>query len=172
MRRWLPLVAAAGLAAAALLVLVSVLQPAPPATRQDQARALAAELRCPDCESLSVAESRTAAAAAIRAEIDQQLAAGRSPADIRASFVARYGEWILLQPSSPLVWLLPIAALLAGVALFGWWLIGREPRPGPADRGETVGPIRKAAAGDLANVAGGSQAERQRVRDEAAQLDG
>ncbi|HEX6655814.1 MAG TPA: cytochrome c-type biogenesis protein CcmH, partial [Candidatus Limnocylindria bacterium] len=110
MRRWLLPLAAVGVAALAFGVLLAMLQPAAPATRAEQARALAAELRCPDCESLSVAESRTASAAAIRQEIDQQLAAGRTPAEIRASFVARYGEWILLQPTSPLIWILPAVA--------------------------------------------------------------
>ena len=150
-----------GLAGLALVVLLAVAQPAPSATRQEQARALAAELRCPDCESLSVAESRTAAAAAIRAEIDQQLAAGRSPSDIRASFVARYGEWILLQPTNPLIWIVPVMALLVGVALFAWWLLGRRPRPEPSEAPAPAPPL----------PSGGS-AERQRIRDEAELLDG
>jgi cytochrome c-type biogenesis protein CcmH len=153
--RWALPAAALGLAALAIGVLLVALQPPAAATRQEQARALAAELRCPDCESLSVAESRTAAAAAIRAEIQDQLAAGRSPADIRARFVARYGEWILLQPTGPLIWLLPLAALFAGLALFGWWLRGRR-RAGVAPP----------AATDVAPT------ERQRIRDEAELLDG
>jgi cytochrome c-type biogenesis protein CcmH len=155
MRRWALPAAALALVALAVAVLLVVLQPAPAATRQEQARALAAELRCPDCESLSVAESRTAAAAAIRAEFEEQLAAGRSPADIRDTFVARYGEWILLQPMSPLIWLVPIVALLAGVGVFGWWLRGRRPSP--------------SAPTDARDIAA---AERQRIRDEADLLDG
>jgi len=157
--RWLPFAAAAALAVGAVSVLVMVVQPAAPITRQDEARTLAAELRCPDCESLSVAESRTAAAAAIRTEIDQQLAAGRSPADIRASFVARYGEWILLEPMSPLVWLLPVLALLIGTALFGWWLFGR-------DRG------RRSRPGVAPGMTQPSIAELERIREEAEGLDG
>jgi cytochrome c-type biogenesis protein CcmH len=154
-KRWALPAATLGLAALAIGALLVAVQPSAPATRQEQARALAAELRCPDCESLSVAESRTAAAAAIRAEIEEQLAAGRAPADVRASFVARYGEWILLQPTSPLIWLVPIIALLAGVAIFGWWLLGR--RPSRAGEPQSVGV---------------APAERQRIRDEAEQLDG
>lgn len=156
MRRWLLPAAAGGLFVAAIVVLIAVAQPAPPVTREQQARALAAELRCPDCESLSVAESRTTAAAAIRAEIDEQLAAGRTPEQIRATFVARYGEWILLQPSNSLIWLVPVVALLVGVALFGWWLLGRRDAPSPP-------------AGAPATM--GSN-ERRRVRDEAELLDG
>jgi cytochrome c-type biogenesis protein CcmH len=144
-----------GLAALTIGVMLAVIQPAPHMTRQEQSRALAAELRCPDCESLSVAESRTAAAAAIRAEIDEQLAAGRSPADIRASFVSRYGEWILLQPTSALIWTVPVVALLVGLALFGWWLLGRRAAPLPPEAS-----------------APGAAAERERIRDEAELLDG
>jgi cytochrome c-type biogenesis protein CcmH/NrfF len=154
MRRWLVPAAAVALALLALVLLVVAMQSASPVSRDQQVRALAAELRCPDCESLSVAESRTAAAAAIRAEIAEQLAVGRTPDQVRASFVARYGEWILLQPRNPLIWLVPVVALLIGVALFGWWLRGR--RSVPHSR-------------TPATVAG---EERQRVRDEADLLDG
>jgi cytochrome c-type biogenesis protein CcmH len=153
-------IAALAVAAVTIAVLVAWIQPAPAPTRQEQSRALAAELRCPDCESLSVAESRTAAAAAIRAEIDQQLAAGRSPAEIRASFIARYGEWILLQPTSPFIWIVPVIALLVGVAVLGWWLVGHRSTSGAA----TTEP-------DPATNAPAT-AERQRIRDEAELLDG
>lgn len=160
MRRWRLPLAIVALAALAIGVLLAAVQPHAPAAREDQARALAAELRCPDCESLSVAESRTAAAAAIRAEIEAQLAAGRSPAAIRASFVARYGEWILLQPTSALIWFVPVIALLAGVALFGWWVLGR--------RAES--PTRDANPPTSSPIA--PPAERDRIRQEAADLDG
>ena len=99
------------------------------------AQALAAELRCPDCQALSVAESRTAAANAIRTEISAQLAAGRTPAEVRRHFVDRYGEWILLRPASPVAWLLPLAAIAAAVALLAAWLLrrgGPQAPPPPA----------------------------------------
>jgi cytochrome c-type biogenesis protein CcmH len=155
MRRWLLPAAAGGLAILAITVLVVVTQPAPLVTRDQQAQVLAAELRCPDCESLSVAESRTTAAAAIRAEIDEALAAGRTQDEIRATFVARYGEWILLQPTNALIWLVPVVGLLIGVALFGWWLLGRSATSSPPASVSTV-------ASD----------ERQRIRDEVELLDG
>jgi cytochrome c-type biogenesis protein CcmH len=144
--------AALALGALVIGVVAASLRPSTPPTAAEQARLLAAELRCPDCQALSVAESRTVAAEAIRAEIAEQLAAGRSADEVRASFVARYGQWILLQPADPLVWVLPALALLAGVGAFWWWLRGRLVRapsaPAPAD------------------------GERQRVRDELEALDG
>jgi cytochrome c-type biogenesis protein CcmH len=127
--------------------------PRDPPTAAERARAIAAELRCPDCQALSVAESRTAAAAAIRAEIAEQLAAGRAPDEIRQHFVARYGDWIMLAPTNPLAWWLPAAAILAGAAAFGWWWFGGR-RPSPA---AAVRPI--------------SDDDRRRVRDAAEALD-
>jgi cytochrome c-type biogenesis protein CcmH len=155
MRRLLLPAALGGLLALAAVTVVLLLQPAPPQTAAAQASMLAAELRCPDCQALSVAESRTAAAEAIRREIDQQLAAGRTPDEVRQHFVARYGQWILLQPADPLIWLLPAGALLAGIGVFSWWLL--RVRDG------------RAAASPPPAV---DEADRRRVRDEVEALDG
>lgn len=123
------------------------------------AAALAGELRCPDCQGLSVADSRTAAADAIRREIADQLAAGRSPDEIRHTFVARYGEWILLAPRDPSAWLIPGVALLAGLGVLGSWLLaGRRRAPGGPPTGAATS---NAATGDA----------RARVRDELEALD-
>ena len=145
--------AIAALLALGALVLVDAVRPAVPLTQAEQARQLAAELRCPDCQALSVAESQTAAAAAIRRQIVEQLAAGKSEAQVRDYFVERYGEWILLAPTSPLAWWVPPAALVAGIGLLAWWLrrgrsVAATPDPAPPD-----------------------PAVRSRLRDEVEQLD-
>lgn len=147
----------AGVAVLVVVAVVAVGSLAAPAPTDDaaRARALAAELRCPDCQALSVAESRTAAAAAIRAEIEAQVAAGRSDAEIRAHFVDRYGSWILLVPADPLIWILPVAALLAGAAGLVIWL----------HRGRSSEPVAAAATGPV-------DGERRRIRDELEALDG
>jgi cytochrome c-type biogenesis protein CcmH len=128
-------IAVAALLALAGLVVVEALRPPPPPTQAEQALALARELRCPDCQALSVAESQTAAAAAIRRQIVEQLAAGKTPDQVRAYFVARYGDWIRLEPSSALAWWLPPGALLLGVGILAWWL-----RRGRGDPPPPVGP--------------------------------
>lgn len=143
--------AAAGLVALVALAIISALQPVVPATRAEQATRLATELRCPDCAGLSVAESTSASASAIRAEIAVQLSTGATSDEVRHHFVERYGEWILLSPTSPISWLLPVLVVLAGMVGLVVWLARRDPAaPTPAPT----------APADL-----------QRVRDEAEALD-
>ena len=91
-------------------------------------RALAGELRCPDCQGLSVADSQTASAREIRRQVNE-LVAARATDDARAHFVGRYGESILLAPTSPVASLLPFAVLALGVAALATWLVRRRSPP-------------------------------------------
>jgi cytochrome c-type biogenesis protein CcmH len=151
-RRYALPIAMAALLALGALILFDALGHAPALTQTEQAAQVASELRCPDCQSLSVGESQTAAAGAIRRQIVELLQAGQTPEQVRQHFVDRYGEWILLSPGSPLVWLLPFAALLMGIGLLGWWL--RHGRSGTKSPGRPP-----------------SEAVRDRIRDEVEQLD-
>ena len=147
-------VALAALLALGGLVAVMVLRPAIPASRAELARQIAADLRCPDCQGLSVADSSSTSAGEIRREIDAQLSAGRSPDQVRQGFVDRYGEWILLSPTALIAWLLPAAVLLAGVGALAFWILrGRAPAV------QLAGPAV-------------SERDRARAREEAEALDG
>ncbi len=98
-------------------------------TAAQRVDALAAELRCPDCQGLSVADSPTRSAREMRRQIGDLVADGADDDAVRAHFTARYGEWIRLAPSSPAVWLIPFAAVIAGaVGLFAWLAPGRDAR--------------------------------------------
>jgi cytochrome c-type biogenesis protein CcmH len=131
--RWL----GAGLVVAALVVgALLVLRPGTPPTQADQARAIAAELRCPDCAGLSAADSPTQAAAEIRREVEAQLAAGRTPEEIRESFVARYGSWILLTPPGIAPWLVPLLVTGVGALVLAAWLLRPGAAAGDAEAGE------------------------------------
>ncbi len=94
----------------------------------DQTRAIAQELRCVVCQNLSVADSPSEMAQQMRGIIRQQLSAGKNPQQIKDFFVSKYGEWVLLAPTtqgfSLLVWVLPFVVLIAGVAS-GLWFIRR-----------------------------------------------
>jgi cytochrome c-type biogenesis protein CcmH/NrfF len=105
-----------GMAAAGL---VRAAGPTGPASQAQQVEQVAATLRCPTCQGLSVADSPSTVAGSMRDIISEQLAAGRTSSEIQKWFVDRYGEWILLSPSPSglgwAVWLLPVLALAVGV---------------------------------------------------------
>jgi cytochrome c-type biogenesis protein CcmH len=159
MSRWLWPMAAGALLALGALLAVFLLAPPRPASQADVARSIAQELRCPDCEGLSVADSSSQAAAEIRSQISAQLAAGRTPDQVRQSFVDRYGDWILLAPASPLLWIAPGVVLVIGLVLLAVWLARRRAAT-PPERAATSG------TGD-----GAADGLRARVRDEAEALD-
>lgn len=87
-------------------------------TAQDRARDLAAEIQCPECDGVSVAQSLAPTARAIRADLRRRVEAGQSDDQIREAYADRYGESILLDPAGGglgvLVWGLPVALLIAG----------------------------------------------------------
>ena len=61
----------------------------------------------------------------IRRQIDELVAGGASDAEVRDHFVARYGDWILLAPSSPLPWLVPLGVVRGWCCRPGCvWLAG------------------------------------------------
>ncbi|GMR12159.1 MAG: hypothetical protein BMS9Abin29_0347 [Gemmatimonadota bacterium] len=111
---------------------------------------VASELRCPVCRSLSVRDSQAALAREVEGVIRERLAAGESPEEVKAYFVSKYGEWILLAPPKRgftlLVWVLPLAALALGgiflvVILRNWLPKGREAVADPEEEGWAVSPV-------------------------------
>jgi cytochrome c-type biogenesis protein CcmH len=93
-----------------------------PRTAAQRAAAIDAVVRCPSCEGLSVADSSSSTAVAIRAAVLARARAGQSDAAIEQYLVSRYGESILLRPPTSglaaMVWVLPVVAVAgAGVGL-------------------------------------------------------
>ena len=92
-------------------------------------------LRCPVCQGVSINDSPAELALQLRAVVREQLAAGKSPDEVRAYFVARYGEWVLLAPEPTgfnlLAYTLP-ALLLVGGSLGIVVLVKRWTAPQPA----------------------------------------
>ena len=115
LRRWLPWIL---LGVVAIGAIAWAAWPGGSPTAAQRAHNLATELKCPDCEGLSVADSSTASAGAIRADIKQRIAHGESDSEIRQAYVDLYGDSILLSPSSSglgfLVWGLPVVAIVLG----------------------------------------------------------
>ena len=114
--RWL--IVAAVLAVAVAVALSARPHPVTDADRVDR---IAAELRCPVCQGLSVEDSPSDTARSMKALVAIRVAEGRTDDEIRAEFQRSYGDWILLSPpllsGSGLVWLAPLAVVIAG-ALF------------------------------------------------------
>ena len=114
-------IVAALLAAGVALAVVAVRGPSGPRSLQDRSRAVASTLRCPVCQDLSVADSPSGLAREMRAAIAQDLQAGMTPDQIRARFVAAYGQWILLSPTRSgvdvVAWVAPALLFIAGLAL-------------------------------------------------------
>lgn len=84
-------------------------------------RMLATQLRCPTCQALSIEDSPSELSQQMKAVIRDRLREGMTPDEVKAHFVAAYGEWILLSPTPSgfnlLVYLLPLAAVLMGGGL-------------------------------------------------------
>ena len=102
-----------------------------------QVQQIAAGLHCPVCKDLSVADSPAPLAQQMREQIAQKLRAGETPDQIRAEFVAAYGDSVLMSPPkrglSAAVYVLPTIVIAAGlvvaVTLVRRWV--RRPRVEP-----------------------------------------
>ena len=81
--------------------------------------ALAKILRCPVCQGLSVADSRSDAAVAMKDRIRELVEMGYSDEQIIDYFVGRYGEFTLLKPKYEhwFVWIAPIVLAILGVGI-------------------------------------------------------
>ena len=91
-------------------------------------------LRCPVCQGLSVADSPSESAQALKDEVQALVAKGYDQEQILDYFEASYGEFIRLQPKAEgwnlLVWGLPPVMLLAGVGLIAFFARARVVTPG------------------------------------------
>lgn len=85
-----------------------------------RATRLASELQCPVCQGQSINASPAPMAQQMKDLIRSQVADGYSNEEVREYFISKYGEWVLLNPKAAgfnlLVYILPVVALLGGVA--------------------------------------------------------
>ena len=140
------------------LLLVSALAAGEPPDIDEQTRTIAQELRCVVCQNLSVADSPSEMAQQMRGIIREQLAVGKTPDQIKEFFVSKYGEWVLLAPTtrgfSLLVWVLPFVALIVGVALGLWfirrWSVNKKEAMGATADAELIARVRMEVASDQA----------------------
>jgi cytochrome c-type biogenesis protein CcmH len=91
-----------------------------PATADERTRRVAETVMCPACSGETVADSLAPVAVNIRRQIAARVADGQSDTEIRNALRATYGDRVILNPPSSglagLVWVLPVAALVAAAA--------------------------------------------------------
>ena len=117
------------LLALALLMAIPLATPAPGwAVEPDEmlddpvlearARALSQEIRCLVCQNEPIDSSNADLARDLRILLRERLVAGDSDDDVRAFLVARYGDYVLLDPPLKLttyaLWFGPVLILLLG----------------------------------------------------------
>lgn len=161
-RRMVALVLAiAVLAVAVMMPLRSVFAVQPDEMLEDpvleeRARDISKGIRCLVCQNQDIDSSNADMARDLRLVIRERLVEGDSNAEVETFLVARYGDYVLLNPpfktSTYLLWIGPFAILLLGALATAFYLRRRA-------AGET--------AGEAAGPAGQpplSDAERERVR--------
>jgi cytochrome c-type biogenesis protein CcmH len=84
----------------------------------DQVREIAKTLRCAICQTENIWESQSVLAAQMRDIIRERLKAGETPDQIKAYFLSRYGDYILMKPRvrgwNWVIWAGPFVLLLVG----------------------------------------------------------
>ena len=130
MRKWWAWIA---LGVVVVVALAIVVWPHGEQSAAARAHNLETQLKCPECEGLSVADSNAPTSLAIRADIKKRIRQGQNDDVIRQAYVDRYGEQILLQPQgsgiSLLVWVLPVVVLVVGAFGIGFVLARNRRAP-------------------------------------------
>lgn len=118
-----------------------------PVTARDSAldrlaRDVSSGLRCPVCQGLSIQDSPADLAVEMKHLVREQLAAGRTPEQVRAYFIEKYGEWVLLEPEPAgfnlLVYALPLLLVVGGAFIVVRFVRGHVAPEGRVD-GSTDG---------------------------------
>ncbi|EAX2451478.1 cytochrome c biogenesis protein CcmH, partial [Salmonella enterica] len=96
--------------------------------QEQQFRQLTEQLRCPKCQNNSIADSNAMIATDMRRRVYDLMQEGKSSQEIIDYMVARYGHFVTydppLTPLTVLLWVLPLAAIVAG----GWIIVARTRR--------------------------------------------
>ncbi len=83
-----------------------------------QVREIAKTLRCTVCQTENIWESGAPLAQQMRGVIRDRIAMGHSTEEIRAYFLSRYGDYILMEPPKHgvnwIIWVAPFLLLLIG----------------------------------------------------------
>ena len=99
----------------------AVQQPQADSILEARTSEVASQLRCPVCQGLSIQDSPSELSQQMRSVVRDQLKEGKTPEEVKAYFISKYGEWILLEPKprgfNVLVYAMPILLVLGGLAV-------------------------------------------------------
>jgi cytochrome c-type biogenesis protein CcmH len=119
-----------------------------------RARVLSRELRCMVCQNQSIDDSDAPLAKDLRVLVRERLTAGDTDAQVLDFLVARYGEFVLLNPRwswhTALLWLAPGGVLVVGA--FALVLLSRRMRGGATASdapGGKLSPAEEARLGEI-----------------------
>jgi len=94
----------------------------PTADQQEMYQSIIQEVRCLVCQNQSIAESNADLAKDLRAQILEQVIAGKTKYEIKNYLLNRYGDFVLYQPvfsqKTLLLWISPIILL---ILIVGWY---------------------------------------------------
>ena len=152
MRRLLPLVAVAALVLVAVATGLSAARgPNPdavPTAQQVDDRTMS-----PFCVGLTLAACPSSEALQLRATIAGMVAAGRTNRQIDSFLLANYPKTVIGAPRSLAAWLVPAAAVMAGLALVVVVAFRRRGGSGDPGAGEPAEPLPPIPPGDGARLA-------------------
>jgi cytochrome c-type biogenesis protein CcmH len=101
-----------------------------------RARDISRDIRCLVCQNQSIDDSQAELAHDLRVLIRERLQAGDSDAQVRDFLVARYGDFVLLEPplkpKTYLLWFGPAAILLVALLSITIYFRRRRSEPAPA----------------------------------------
>jgi cytochrome c-type biogenesis protein CcmH len=93
----------------------------PTEAQQQRYDDLTHEFRCMQCQNNSIADSPVDLASELRRDVKEQIIAGKTDDEIRATMVQRYGNVILFRPpmtaGTAWVWIAPLLVLAGGVVV-------------------------------------------------------
>ena len=94
-----------------------LLEPPTAELAEKRSHGLSKILRCPVCQGLNVADSRSDAAVAMKNRIHELVEMGYSDDQIVDYFTDRYGDWVLLRPREEhwVIWTVPIVMAVLGL---------------------------------------------------------
>ncbi len=153
-----------------MLAVMSITCGGPEPTLEERAYFLDRQLMCPVCDGQTVDQSNAQVSLDMKEVIREKLKAGESEDEILDYFSARYGDAVLASPPasgfSAVVWIVPPAVLLLGVALLAVVMRRMKKRhngeePSDADLGDYLAQVDRDLGLDDAGELAGNSGERR-----------